>query len=82
MLGVSRRQVQNYEKGITDIKIDRLYDISKIMNVDITYFFENNSETTNDILDFNFNILSNLNKIKDQKIKESLYGLLNELSNN
>ena len=52
------------------------------MNVDITYFFENNSETTNDILDFNFNILSNLNKIKDQKIKESLYGLLNELSNN
>ena len=82
LLGVSRRQVQNYEKGITDIKIDRLYDISKIMNVDITYFFENNSETTNDILDFNFNILSNLNKIKDQKIKESLYGLLNELSNN
>ena len=82
LLGVSRRQVQNYERGITDIKIDRLYDISKIMNVDITYFFENNSETTNDILDFNFNILSNLNKIKDKKIKESLYGLLNELSNN
>lgn len=79
ILGVSRRQVQNYERGLTDIKIDRLYDIAKIVKVDITYFFENNSDTIKDI---DFNILPNFNKIKDQKIKESIQELVKELSNN
>ena len=79
MIGISRQQLQHYESGVSDIKIDRLYDIAKILDVDITYFFENNSNLDNDI---DFSIFPNLNRIKDPKIKESIYGLLEELSKN
>lgn len=52
MLGISQskladaleltfQQVQKYEKGQTRIGVGRLWDISKILGVPITYFFEN-----------------------------------------
>ena len=40
-LGLTFQQVQKYEKGATRISIARLWDLSKILSVPITYFFEN-----------------------------------------
>ena len=79
MIGISRQQLQSYESGAVDIKIDRLYNIAKILDVNVTYFFENSPNLSDDI---DFNILSDLERIKDAKIKESIYGLLEELSKN
>lgn len=38
-LGVTFQQVQKYERGTNRISCGRLFEISKILNVPITYFF-------------------------------------------
>ena len=81
MLGISRRQLQNYEKGLNDIKVARLYEIAKIMNVDLAFFFDETSSLSEDSEEF-LDILSNFARIKDAKIRESICDLLKELSNN
>jgi len=81
-LGISRSQLQNYEKGLTDIKISKLYEISKLMNVELDFFFESNSALVENDNNFDFNILTKYNHIKDDKIKEAVYGLVKELSGN
>lgn len=81
-LGISRSQLQNYEKGLTDIKISKLYEISKLMNVELDFFFESNSALAENDNNFDFNILTKYNHIKDDKIKEAVYGLVKELSGN
>ena len=39
-LGVTFQQVQKYEKGSNRVSASRLYEIAKILEVDISYFFE------------------------------------------
>jgi transcriptional regulator with XRE-family HTH domain len=38
-LGVAFQQVQKYEKGTNRVSCSRLYEISKILDVPVTYFF-------------------------------------------
>jgi transcriptional regulator with XRE-family HTH domain len=40
-LGLTFQQIQKYEKGATRISVGRLWDLSKILGVPVTYFFEN-----------------------------------------
>jgi transcriptional regulator with XRE-family HTH domain len=40
MLGLSFQQVQKYERGINRIGSGRLWQISRLLDVPITYFFE------------------------------------------
>lgn len=44
MLGITFQQIQKYEKGSNRIGASRLYDISKLLKVNIEYFFENMPE--------------------------------------
>ncbi len=39
-LGLSFQQVQKYERGGNRISASRLYDLGRILNVPITYFFD------------------------------------------
>ena len=39
-LGLTFQQVQKYESGYNRVSASRLYDLSKILNADIEYFFE------------------------------------------
>lgn len=39
-LGISFQQVQKYERGINRISASRLYDICRILQVDLNFFFE------------------------------------------
>lgn len=39
-LGVTFQQIQKYEKGVNRVAASRLYDITKALEVEITYFFE------------------------------------------
>src|SRR6185503_19634705 len=46
-VGVTFQQVQKYESGHNRVSASRLYDISRVLNCPISYFFEDiNSETT------------------------------------
>lgn len=40
VLGVSIQQIQKYEKGINRISCANLYRIGKVLNIPVTYFFE------------------------------------------
>ena len=64
-LGLTFQQIQKYEKGLNRIGSSRLYELSKILKVKVSYFFENYellSEKT-------INIVS----IEDKVNKESLH---------
>jgi transcriptional regulator with XRE-family HTH domain len=39
-LGIAFQQVQKYERGINKISVSTLYNLSKILDVNIVYFFE------------------------------------------
>ena len=39
-LDLTFQQVQKYERGYNRVSASRLYDLSKILSVDIAYFFE------------------------------------------
>jgi len=39
-LGVSFQQVQKYERGINRLSASRLFDVSRVLNVPVSYFFE------------------------------------------
>lgn len=46
-VGVTFQQVQKYESGHNRVSASRLFDISRVLNCPISYFFEDiNSETT------------------------------------
>ena len=40
LLGLTFQQVQKYEKGVNRIGAGRLYEVSRILNVPVGYFFE------------------------------------------
>jgi transcriptional regulator with XRE-family HTH domain len=40
LLGVTFQQIQKYEKGVNRIAASRLYDMTKALGVEFTYFFE------------------------------------------
>ena len=79
LLGISRRQFQNYEDGKTDIRISRLHEIAKLMSVDVSFFLEG-FDNSKDILNDDRKFLINYSKLKNKDIKNSLSGLLNELA--
>ena len=49
-LGLTFQQVQKYEKGINRISAGRLQQLSRILDVSISFFFENASEPADQAL--------------------------------
>jgi transcriptional regulator with XRE-family HTH domain len=45
-LNITFQQVQKYERGANRVSASRLWDISQIVDVPISYFFEDMSDTT------------------------------------
>ena len=45
-LNITFQQVQKYERGANRISASRLWDMSQILDVPISYFFDDMSETT------------------------------------
>lgn len=93
-LGITFQQVQKYERGLNRISGSRLYDISKILQVNIDYFFDE-FQTEHKEISFDENTpLSNLmqqeealvlvnayNKIKKPHLRQMLFDLVVSMSN-
>lgn len=45
-LSITFQQIQKYERGANRVSASRLWDISQILEVDISYFFNNMSSST------------------------------------
>lgn len=48
MLGMTFQQVQKYERGMNRVSASRLWDLSKILNVPVNFFFEEMSFSTDE----------------------------------
>ena len=78
-LGVSRKQLQNYESGKSNLTIVRLWEIASFLNVDITFFVEGLSKNKVSVPNEDLHFLYKLHNLHNKKAKESLINLLNDL---
>ncbi len=50
MVGITFQQVQKYERGANRIVASRLYQLAQVLDVPISYFFDDlNAQTANDV---------------------------------
>lgn len=87
-IGVTYQQLQKYESGKSRVDSDRLFELARILKVDIEYFFvtaegataKGQAKTQPEVLDnMTCSIISDLNKL-GPKVKQPLANFLRELT--
>lgn len=78
-LKITAKQFQNYEKGITNLSLSRLNEISKILNIDITLLINGYNNCKN-LSENDKTFLINFARIKNNDTKNAILGLISELS--
>lgn len=78
-LGITRKQLQNYESAQTNIGISRLWQIAQLMQVDIGFFIEGLNKNKPVIDNEDLNLIKLFNGIKDPRTKAAILGLLKEI---
>ena len=84
-LNVSVQDIRNYEKGIKSISIACLWQVSKILNTPIKFFYGDENEATPS--EFNLlyaeeilNLIKAYQKISDQLLRQKARDLINALA--
>jgi transcriptional regulator with XRE-family HTH domain len=93
-LGLTFQQVQKYEKGINRVSASRLQHISEVLEVPISFFFENGPNALVDSAgspmgDFNelmssketIALVTAFNSIKSPRLRQSVLNLVRTLKN-
>ncbi|MFK7746043.1 MAG: helix-turn-helix domain-containing protein [Roseobacter sp.] len=81
-LDLSFQQIQKYEIGSNRIAASRLYELSRILDVPTTYFFEGldaTTKTTSD-RDPSLEIVAALASIRDDNIKSRIVTFIEDVS--
>jgi len=79
-LNVTRKQIQNYEIGLTNIGVTRLWQIASLLNVNLSFFIEGLDENKEGISEENLQIIRYFNKISDKDVKKNMMDLLKSLN--
>ena len=92
-LGVSFQQIQKYEKGTNRISASRLYRAAQVLEVPVTYFFEQyetDSSTSDEQFDANdpmsldtrysLLLLRAASRVQNRKAREHLLGLFQSMA--
>jgi len=86
MLDISFQQVQKYEKGTNRISASRLVDLSNVLEVNITYFFneKGKNESKDDLMAQRetLTLVRNYYKITDKKKRDSVIKFCKALAEN
>ncbi|MEO8301124.1 MAG: helix-turn-helix transcriptional regulator [Rhizomicrobium sp.] len=93
LLGLTFQQVQKYEKGVNRIGAGRLYEVSRILNVPVDFFYEGVNEPgagANEtdgapVMDFvssgeGLQLSLAFMKIKDAKVRKRVLDLVKSLA--
>ena len=51
-VGITFQQIQKYENGANRVSASRLYEFSKVLEIPVTFFFENYGSNENKLLGF------------------------------
>jgi transcriptional regulator with XRE-family HTH domain len=84
MIGVTYQQAHKYERGINRISAGRLFEISRVLNVPITFFYDGldggDDETSNQRQRMCLELARNFSSISNQKHQEALSQLARALA--
>lgn len=78
-LGITFQQLQKYERGTNRISASKLYQFSKLLDVNPNYFFNGFGEMSDnsDLLDdLSTSLVAAFNKIEDERLKKSVISFL------
>ena len=78
-LEITRKQLQNYESVKTNISVIRLWKISSLLNVNITFFVEGLSKNKNVISNKDLYLLHKFHNLHNKTAKQAIINLLNDL---
>lgn len=90
LVGLTFQQLQKYEKGANRIGASRLWHLSQILDVPVSYFFEGldrgmrinihdgYAEETNRRK--SLELVRNFHAIRDERVREAAYQLIKDLS--
>jgi transcriptional regulator with XRE-family HTH domain len=91
-LGVAFQQVQKYEKGTNRVSCSRLYEMSQILEVPITYFFAETGDAGLEIavaeqldvpeLKEGFRLMSAFRQIHNHAVRKSVVALVETVAEN
>jgi transcriptional regulator with XRE-family HTH domain len=90
-VGITFQQIQKYEKGVNRVGAGRLQRIAEVLDVPVSFFFEGargrspEADNINEGLEFldtaaAVRVVRAFAAIKDQKIRQTIVTLLEELS--
>lgn len=79
-LDLSFQQIQKYEIGANRIAASRLFELSKILEVEPSYFFEGLGEDAATGADAGMEIVSALASIKDPVVKKRIVTFIEDIS--
>lgn len=81
-LDLSFQQIQKYEIGSNRIAASRLYELSKILDVPTSYFFEglDASGTGDTPVDHSMEIVTALASIQDETVKSRIVTFIEDVS--
>lgn len=87
-LGITFQQVQKYERGTNRVSASRLFQISEILDVTVTFFFEDwddrpvGSKTDKKLFrdERSVNMLTYFDKIQDQSVRDQLVSMAKALA--
>lgn len=84
MIGVTYQQAHKYERGINRISAGRLFEIARVLNVPITFFFDGlegqEDETVNQRQRMCLELARNFTAINNEKHQEALSQLARALA--
>lgn len=85
MIGVTYQQAHKYERGINRVSAGRLFEISQVLGVPVSYFFEGiddgGGRSAGGRDRMSLELARNFAQIEDQKQKEALSHLARVLAN-
>lgn len=78
-LGITRKQMQNYESAKCNMTVSRLWEIATLLNVGAGFFINGLTEEKPFLENEDLRVIQKLHNIKDPKLQASLFGILKEL---
>lgn len=78
-LGISRKQMQNYESAKCNMTVSRLWEIATLLNIGAGFFINGLTEEKPFLENEDLKVIQKLHSIKDPKLQASLFGILKEL---
>lgn len=85
LIGVTYQQAHKYERGVNRVSAGRLYDIARVLGVDVDYFFEGLDEGNGVVISERqrmcLEVARNFARIRDERQQQTVSQLCRVLAN-